>query len=573
MSIHAYAAGGDLAGLLAEIDNQVSLESHDAQGQTPLMVAVASPLADAQTLRLLLDSGANVNAVSSPPNDPEGELVLSIAAQNASLDKIKLLVEAGADVGYADTNGYSILLRAVYRSSVQPVQEHLAVLDFLIASGAPLDMASKYGETAARVLSSRGHFPQLQLLLKCGADSTSLGWTPLHFASALGTLQEVETLLDQGASLTQRDSWGRTPFLLAVHAVRLEVAKLLLARGSDRSAKGRCGKTALMYAIERSHAPLLGLLLTQGWDAEEPDDFGDFPLLEAVQNDSADCVRVLLQAGANASRETEHGGKAMKSASTPEIVHLLVAAGEDLSDTNSEARCRLTGIPLNQDLKVAESDYRQNKHRRFGASNPEHMNNPFWEAMVRSRTSAYAAAAKFDDTHSIRNAVWCFQRFGHSLTQLPDGRYVEIAGEHEDSYDQDFCIYNDVVVHQGNGQFEILGYSKDDFPPTDFHSATFVAPYIYIIGNLGYHENRLPGVTPIYRLHCGTWKIERVPSSGNNPGWIHRHKARLMNDRQIEISGGKIVIAEKSDLIDNENIFILDLDNFIWRMAPDRKIV
>lgn len=572
MSIHAYAARRDIAGLLAEIDKQVSLESHDANGQTPLMVAVASPLADTQTLRLLLDSGANVNAVSSPPNDPAGESVLSIASQNASLDKIKLLVEAGADVGYADANGYGILLGAVYRS-VESVEEHLAVLDFLIASGAPLDMASKYGETAARVLSGRGQFPQLQLLLKRGADSTSLGWTPLHFATALGTLQEVETLLDHGASLTQRDSWGRTPFLLAVHAVRLEVAKLLLARGSDRSAKGRCGKTAPMYAIERSDAPLLGWLLTQGWDAEEPDDFGNFPLLEAVRNDSADCVQLLLQAGANASRETEHGGKAMKSASTPEIVHLLVAAGEDLSDTNSETRSRLTGIPLNQELKVAESDYQRNKHRRFGASNPEPMNNPFWEAMVRSRTSAYAAAAKFGDTHSIRNAVWCFQRFGHSLNQLPDGRYVEIAGEHEDSYDEDFCIYNDVVVHQGHGQFEILGYPKEDFQPTDFHSATFVAPYIYIIGNLGYYENRLPGVTPICRLHCGTWKIERVPSSGNNPGWIHGHNARLMNDRQIEISGGKIVIAEKSDLIDNENVFILDLDNFIWRIAPDRKIV
>jgi hypothetical protein len=34
------------------------------------------------------------------------------------------------------------------------------------------------------------------------------------------------------------------------------------------------------------------------------------------------------------------------------------------------------------------------------------------------------------------------QRFGQSLTLLPDCRAVQIGGEHEDWYDADFCIYN-----------------------------------------------------------------------------------------------------------------------------------
>ena len=44
--------------------------------------------------------------------------------------------------------------------------------------------------------------------------------------------------------------------------------------------------------------------------------------------------------------------------------------------------------------------------------------------------------------------VWCFSRFGTSLTELPDGRFVQIGGEHEDFYDPDFCIYNDVTVQK-----------------------------------------------------------------------------------------------------------------------------
>jgi len=57
---------------------------------------------------------------------------------------------------------------------------------------------------------------------------------------------------------------------------------------------------------------------------------------------------------------------------------------------------------------------------------------------------------------------------------LPDGREVLIAGEHEDYYDPDFFIYNDVVVRAPDGKFAIYGYSKEAFPPTDFHTATLL---------------------------------------------------------------------------------------------------
>ena len=71
--------------------------------------------------------------------------------------------------------------------------------------------------------------------------------------------------------------------------------------------------------------------------------------------------------------------------------------------------------------------------------------------------------------------VWCFDRFGQSMTILPDGRRIFIAGEHEDWYDPDFFIYNDVVVISTNGDIEhIFGYPIEVFPPTDFHAAAYV---------------------------------------------------------------------------------------------------
>ncbi len=151
---------------------------------------------------------------------------------------------------------------------------------------------------------------------------------------------------------------------------------------------------------------------------------------------------------------------------------------------------------------------------------------PFWNAMVRSREPAYAARNRFGDgDHCSGAPVWCFQRFGRTLTALADGRYVEIAGEHEDFYDPDFCIYNDVVVYHGDGTFTLYGYPAEVFPPTDFHTATLVGTSIYLIGSLGYQGQRRPGETPVRRLDCGSWRIEPVATRGTPPGWISRHTA------------------------------------------------
>jgi hypothetical protein len=142
---------------------------------------------------------------------------------------------------------------------------------------------------------------------------------------------------------------------------------------------------------------------------------------------------------------------------------------------------------------------------------------------------------------------------------------VEIGGEHEDYYDPDFCIYNDVVVHNGQGRFRIFGYPRDVFPPTDFHSATFLDGAIYVIGNLGYPDDRRPGETPVFRLNCSTWSMEAVPSNGHVPGWIHGHRAQAQGDGTILIWGGKIWNGE--DLAGNQQAFRFDPRTGHWNTA------
>ena len=128
----------------------------------------------------------------------------------------------------------------------------------------------------------------------------------------------------------------------------------------------------------------------------------------------------------------------------------------------------------------------------FGSANPERMNNPVG-MLVRSKLSAYQATQRLRGPSALKAGPgWCFDRFGQSSTKLPDGRVVLIAGEHEDAYDPDFYIYNDVVVQHPDGSLDIYGYPRDEFPPTDFHSATLVSNQLVLIGNLGYPEDRRP---------------------------------------------------------------------------------
>ena len=211
---------------------------------------------------------------------------------------------------------------------------------------------------------------------------------------------------------------------------------------------------------------------------------------------------------------------------------------------------------------------------RFGASNPEMMTNPVWDWLVRSELSAYQANQRFNGPSPFdAGPGWCFQRYGKSETLLPDGRVVFVAGEHEDHYDPDFFIYNDVVVRHPNGQIEIFGYPKDVFPPTDFHSATLADDQIVIIGNLGYLETRKPGgITPVFILDLASFAITSMQTSGPSPGWVYEHTASLSEDkRTILVSHGKLDRGEGGSLVENIDDWLLHLTDWRWERLTERR--
>jgi len=200
---------------------------------------------------------------------------------------------------------------------------------------------------------------------------------------------------------------------------------------------------------------------------------------------------------------------------------------------------------------------------RFGTKNPERVEHPVWLEAVRNNWSAWRLRGHCGDAQGDGDApFWSWRRYGRTSTHLPDGRIVHIGGGHEASYDPDFCIYNDVVVERPSGQFDFYLYPRDLFPPTDFHSATMLGDWIYLVGSLGYLGARGNAIQ-VMRLDLNDVHIERVETLGEVPGWLSHHCAERLDDARILIVGGEFVSDNTTER--NKELFELNVTTRLWR--------
>ena len=222
-------------------------------------------------------------------------------------------------------------------------------------------------------------------------------------------------------------------------------------------------------------------------------------------------------------------------------------------------------------MSISNELFQKWRSPRFGKTNPENLTNPVWESLVRSRVSADQFNEDFDGPSSLEEGpAWCFSRFGQTTTVLPDGTKVLVAGEHEDYYDSDFYIYNDVVVQKPDDSIEIYGYPNSEFPPTDFHTATLIGERIVLVGNLGYSAQRQPGVTQVLELRLPEFSVSSLGSVGSPPGWIHEHAAELSADGEsIFVRDGLLLLND--ELIENTEEWRLSLKDRTWERLTDRR--
>jgi hypothetical protein len=87
---------------------------------------------------------------------------------------------------------------------------------------------------------------------------------PLLSAVAARDKDRIESLLDQGADVDQRDVAGRSALMLATLRGQVEIVQLLLSRGADPNAADTAGRTPVQQARVAHRSEIVSLLEAAG---------------------------------------------------------------------------------------------------------------------------------------------------------------------------------------------------------------------------------------------------------------------------------------------------------------------
>ena len=127
------------------------------------------------------------------------------AARTGNLERVRLLLEQGADKERSNYSGYTPLISASWYG-------HLDVVQYLVEQGSKLDEADCVGFTP--LFASLRHFEVTRYLLEQGADRDKVddrGKTLLHWAAEHGHLETAKLLMVYGADFNARDIFNRLP--------------------------------------------------------------------------------------------------------------------------------------------------------------------------------------------------------------------------------------------------------------------------------------------------------------------------------------------------------------------------
>lgn len=139
-----------------------------------------------------------------------------------------------------------------------------------------------------------------------------VGYAPLHYAAALGLVEQARELLARGAHAYTQDVKGNTPIHWAVAFNQFQIAALLLTQGTKyMNAVNICnltGRTPLHWACAMGHQQLVTLLVEAGGAlVNVMDEDGATPLHAAAAVGHAGIVKYLLARGAFLCSEDEVG--------------------------------------------------------------------------------------------------------------------------------------------------------------------------------------------------------------------------------------------------------------------------
>ena len=132
----------------------------------------------------------------------------------------------------------------------------------------------------------------------------------VHFAAKQGNTDALKKLLELGAHVNDRDSYGNTPLLCAVEKGHLNSMNFLLEKGAHKLAQDNANRNVLSLAIKGDYAAImLTLIKDHGLDIQGNTSFR--PLHYAAELGHLKPLQMVIENGAHKDAVTPFGATAL----------------------------------------------------------------------------------------------------------------------------------------------------------------------------------------------------------------------------------------------------------------------
>ncbi len=179
---------------------------------------------DAVETRKLLDAGAQPH-----PDGLNGSAFLK-AIVNKRADVVEVMLEAGADPSITGDNSWTPLIHAANKDSLE-------IVKLLVDAGAEVSHANaSHRDTALHWAIHNENDAMARLLVDAGADAecrNKSGLTSVTFAASNLSVETMAHILSNGARVDTTDTDGMTPLAKAAMFGRMDMARFLVEAGAD----------------------------------------------------------------------------------------------------------------------------------------------------------------------------------------------------------------------------------------------------------------------------------------------------------------------------------------------------